>query len=86
MTKLFIMLMLAVGLSSCTTLSYHPYVLRLKDQKLNAHEAKDDLPLSICDDTVDSKANCYVFRRVDYENLMRDLAEKTEELKACQSQ
>lgn len=78
--NLLLVLILLGGLSSaCSTLkvNYPVYVLRVKEGKLNAHEEKDDLPLSVCDDTAQSKANCYVILRGDYIRLMRDLATST---------
>lgn len=75
------LLLVLIGLAghSCTStkLNYPVYVLRVKENKLNAHDPKDDLPLSVCEDTPQSMANCYVILRGDYIRLRRDLADKT---------
>ncbi len=77
--RLFLLLISLGALSSCSTRidppKYKVYVLRLEEKMLFAHEAKDDLPLGVCGDTGESKANCWVFRRDEYLRLMRDLIE-----------
>ncbi len=65
-----------LGLSCAHRPKYPIYVLRYKEGKLNAHNPKDDLPISVCDDTAQSKANCYIILRGDYIRLMRDFTEK----------
>lgn len=70
-------LMSLAGLSACVShLQYPIYVLNVKEQKLYAHDSKNDLPISVCEETPQSKANCYVILRGDYIRLRRDLAEK----------
>lgn len=79
------MLILAVVLEGCATLPVYPVrVLHTKEHMLYAHDPKDDLPESVCDDTPQSKANCYVLLRADYIRWARDFAEKDANLKACQ--
>lgn len=87
-TIVFAMLIAMAALISCasTELQYRYFVLRSKEQKLNAKDPKDDLPLSICDDTPESKAQCYVIRRDEFSKILRDLAEKDQRLKACEKQ
>lgn len=69
---------------SCTSRSYNYYVLRYREGRLNAHDPKDDLPISVCDDTVQSKANCYVVLRAEYIKIQSDLIEYRRQLAACQ--
>jgi hypothetical protein len=77
-------LFLGFTVISCASVQYTVYVLRFREGKLNARVAKDDLPISVCDDTAQSKANCYVILRSEYQKLLRDMAEKDRLLSACQ--
>ena len=84
-------LILLVGLASCSSFDptpppeYQVYILRVKENKLNAKTELGDLPLTVCADTSDSKANCYVFLKKEYQKLMHDLVERDIKLKACEA-
>lgn len=79
--KRFLQLIVLVGLVDCTSvqpsIDYRVYVLNLKEQKLWANDSKDDLPISVCNDTLQSKANCYIFLREEYIKLRRDLVNQS---------
>lgn len=71
---------------ACASRSYPVYVLRYREGRLNAHESKNDLPISVCDDTAQSRANCYVMLRSDYIKLSSDLIEIKNQLASCQKE
>lgn len=79
-------LFLGLATISCASVQYKVYVLRYREGKLNARDPKDDLPISACDDTALSKANCYVITRSEYQKLLRDMAEKERRLIACEKE
>lgn len=77
---------LFVGLAciSCATVQYQVFVLKYREGMLYAHDQKNDLPISVCDDTPQSKANCYVVLRSEYQKMIRDMTEKDRRLKECE--
>lgn len=84
MNKFMLGLGLGLVLVSCGSTGYTYYVLKYREGKLNARNPKDDLPISICDDTARSKANCYVILRDEKIKIERDIIELRERLKACE--
>ena len=84
MRKFILGLGLGLVLVSCASFNYTVYVLKYREGKLNAKDPKNDLPISICDDTPQSKANCYVMLRADYMQIRADYIELQRRLKACE--
>lgn len=80
--KLCLILILLIGLSACRSTEplYKVYVLRASEEKLKAHDEKDDLPISVCD----TKGACYVLLRDEYAKAMKDTAELRLRLDACE--
>jgi hypothetical protein len=77
-------LSLGLALVACASREYKVYVLSTKDQTLRGPELRDDLPISVCDETPQSKANCYVMLRAEYIKLRNDLIEYKRRLQACE--
>ena len=68
---------LALGLVvvACGTTKYKYYVLKAREGKLNCKTEAEDLPISACDDTPQSKAVCFVVFRDEKMKMERDLVE-----------
>ena len=79
-------LFLGLTLTACATFPYKYYVLRYREGRLNGHasDGSQDLPISICDDTAASKANCFVMLRGDFIQLQKDMDAQKRELDACE--
>lgn len=77
-------LFLGLTLVACASFPYRHYVLHYRQGVLSAHDPKDDLPISVCDDTIRSKANCWVMLEADFTQLQKDMIEQKKELDACQ--
>lgn len=75
---------LGLVLLSCASFKYNVYVLRYREGKLNHKKPEKDLPISVCDDTPQSKANCYVMLRGDYQLLRADYIDMERRLEACE--
>lgn len=75
---------LGLVLVSCASFKYNVYVLKYREGKLNGKTEAKDLPISVCDDTPNSKANCYVMLRADYLLMRSDWIEMDKRLKACE--
>ena len=84
MRKFILGLGMGLILTACASFDYNVFVLRYKEGKLNSKDPKNDLPISICDDTPQSKANCYVLLRADYIQVRSDFIEMQRRLKACE--
>lgn len=78
-------LLMGLSVLSCATRSYQVYNLRYRQGRLNdLKDSSKDLPISVCDDTIQSKANCYVLLRADYIKFRSDFIEIQQQLAACQ--
>ncbi len=83
--------LLAALVSACATFDATPppeytvYILNLKDKKLMGKSESTDLQLTTCEDSLESKAQCFVFLKKDYEKLMKDFVERDIKVKACEA-
>lgn len=84
MKNFLIGLFIGLACVSCASVQYKVYVLKYRQGMLFAHLPKDDLPISVCDDTAQSKAMCYVVLKDEYAKMLRDAAEKDRLLQACE--
>lgn len=79
-------LFLGLTLVACASFPYKHFVLHYRQGILSGPDpkGKQDLPISVCDDTIQSKANCYVMLRADFIQLEKDMDAQKRELDACQ--
>lgn len=85
MRKLLVSLGLLVSVVACAMRTYPYYILRYRQGTLNhPTDGSKSLPISECDDTALSRANCYVMLRADFIKLNSDLIEAQRQLAACQ--
>lgn len=84
MKKFLFGVSLGLVITACASFNYTVYVLKYREGRLNAKDPSKDLPISVCDDTPNSKANCYVMLRSDYALLRSDYIEMQKRLKACE--